>query len=510
MRRTAPVLASCVWLSACSLLFDGSRHRNGINERADSSVPNDSSIANACDEDGDGFPRDDAACADVSPGLARDCDDSNSAIHPGAIPICNNGIDESCSGGSALGGLAIEAGTYATTSIAFPVAVDRPSRLRIFGLEEPGEALAFFLSGGVDRAPRIANVALNNASHDSSLLSEHITFPDISVRGGDAIRRNDGRIFVGVLGQHGDDLHVVHTHYDPRTSEWQNAQNTVQNASEAGFPSFTPFGQIGLIEQPHDVASFAVAATTPSLGNPGLFALGVGSNGIEFLSSTSTVAPERPWIESSGEAVGYPDADGNLRFWNGALGGIDTDHTRSAHPMPLAVPLTGPASVIAVRGSGERNRLVFVAPISSGLTAITIGCADNTSMIDCQTFVPGPDSPTHYALSLAPSPRVDTMLLSSTALGLAYPIEENGGRMIRLGVLETGPLAMAILQLPYTFPYEGELFDISLDGSLIPDTTTEEEEDGTIVFFVAWATERGVERQIQVAGIRACFGYTGF
>src|SRR5690606_35924037 len=65
-----------------------------------------------CDGDDDGFPRGGPGCARARPLLPRDCDDTDDAIYPGALPICDDGIDQSCSGGDVAGGLATEFGRY--------------------------------------------------------------------------------------------------------------------------------------------------------------------------------------------------------------------------------------------------------------------------------------------------------------------------------------------------------------------------------------------------------------
>ncbi len=50
---------------------------------------------NCADNDGDGYG---LVCAYNCPSLGLDCNDNNSAIHPGQAEICGNNIDENCNG----------------------------------------------------------------------------------------------------------------------------------------------------------------------------------------------------------------------------------------------------------------------------------------------------------------------------------------------------------------------------------------------------------------------------
>jgi hypothetical protein len=52
-------------------------------------------VCRGCDDDMDGFAREQEGCPDDGP---FDCDDSDAQIYPGALPICRDGVSQSCGG----------------------------------------------------------------------------------------------------------------------------------------------------------------------------------------------------------------------------------------------------------------------------------------------------------------------------------------------------------------------------------------------------------------------------
>jgi len=55
------------------------------------------------DGDGDGYGRDPVTVCGLTGGLAAepgDCDDADPSVHPGAIEVCRNGVDDDCDGGA--------------------------------------------------------------------------------------------------------------------------------------------------------------------------------------------------------------------------------------------------------------------------------------------------------------------------------------------------------------------------------------------------------------------------
>ena len=67
---------------------------NGIDEDC---TGGDCAVTCSCpDTDGDGFYA--TSCADAACAPRTDCNNANGAVHPGAVDVCGNGIDEDCSG----------------------------------------------------------------------------------------------------------------------------------------------------------------------------------------------------------------------------------------------------------------------------------------------------------------------------------------------------------------------------------------------------------------------------
>lgn len=78
-------------------------HCDGTDEDCDGMVDNDATdaLTGFLDADGDGYGDPSApwsACDPLGPSSGTDCDDSDSAVHPGAPEICHNLMDDNCDG----------------------------------------------------------------------------------------------------------------------------------------------------------------------------------------------------------------------------------------------------------------------------------------------------------------------------------------------------------------------------------------------------------------------------
>jgi hypothetical protein len=77
-----------------SCVFGGDENTPGVQGRCHSFGMGCSRCVPACDKDGDGF-------CPGEPGSSQpggDCDDNNPAVHPKAVEVCGNGLDDDCNG----------------------------------------------------------------------------------------------------------------------------------------------------------------------------------------------------------------------------------------------------------------------------------------------------------------------------------------------------------------------------------------------------------------------------
>lgn len=95
-----------------------------------------------CDADGDGFARDLADCDPAAEG-ALDCDDADPSVHPGAVPICGDGVRQGCEGGDELPAGFAEAGRVTPFAFALPSAAGGTSvylrALEVVPLDDGGD-----------------------------------------------------------------------------------------------------------------------------------------------------------------------------------------------------------------------------------------------------------------------------------------------------------------------------------------------------------------------------------
>lgn len=455
-----------------------------------------------CDGDDDGFPSDEGRCSEVRPLLPRDCRNDDPSIYPGALPICNNTIDESCAGPEGIaGGLANEFGRYAPVSVPFPIGTDRPSRLRIFMLE-PGRALIFLVAGNAGRTVSIAFANLDEGTIESNETLEDILgssgFPLVR---SDAIRLPNGNPLIAMFSSSGANAQVIRAEYDVASGEW--ASSTTNHPLDGAFlTGFSQTGDAALVRRADGNEYVVTAGTTAAEPDePRVFAFGIDMASVLSVAPPGTITSPRPWIESTGDAAVFASPTGEVRFWTGEAGGGD----QSRVARTLTAPVGGGAFV-PVRNGSEFNRIAFLVPTVSTLEAFTLGCTTSDPLHQCTTLAPGTDSPNSYPLNNVAQPSIAAVRLSSTALVAAVTRMDPGGPRIGFYVVETEPLSLSLLELPATVPIDGTPLDVAVDALLTPDV----DESGTMEFASVYLEEQGAARRVLLVGGRGCIGYPSF
>lgn len=452
-----------------------------------------------CDGDDDGFPRGDGACGRARPALPRDCDDEAEDVYPGAIPTCNDDIDQSCTGGSVAGGLAVEFGRYAPIAIPIPAGADLPSRLRVFMIG-PARALAFLAAGDANQTIIVADVDLAAGTVTSSgSLLDILRIDDRRAAQSDAIRLPDRNIAVSMLNATASSAEIRRAEYDLATHTWDASQSTIPLGA-ADTAGFNQFGDAALVHRADGAEYVVTAARTTSVPSPQLFALRVGTAEVVNIAPAAVVTATRPWIESTGSAAVFASPGGEVRFWAGeAVAGDRTFVAGSATGAGNA----STAAAATVRGSSDDERIAILAPSRTSIEAFTSDCSSGVPLAQCPAFMPGANSPASYSLDNLMSPSIAATLVSSTALIVATTRMTSAGPEIGFVVVETGPLSNSLLELPVTVPISGTPRDLAVDALFTPDV----DESGTLELAGLYLEEEGPRRSVFLIGARGCIGY---
>ncbi len=517
---TGACTATCT-AAICEALTPGSRcHPDGLAECVQCRTSADCGASRACsatytcidcDSDGDGWYADLPGCETMGVGLPRDCNDGAANIYPGALPFCNNAVDESCGGGTVAGGLADELGLYDAVDVALPPATDRASRLRVFLRTAAGSVLVFFIAGDAERRPHTAEVDLPGRSATPPVqLATSLMRTDSGRAYADAIRLPSGDVLAAMMSVSGSRVVVNAGTVSVGTGAWTAFPQVLHDVAPPDRLGFTPVGSIALVAR-MDTYFLAIAATTTMMPATSLWALGANNSHIEQVGIGGVAA--RPDVLSAGSAAGYPGmAPGSYRFWGGRTG-AGMDMTEPANVMPVGGDpmLLASGAVVAARGAGDDNRLAFLVPSPDRLYAFTIGCTTTAPLSSCNSFAAGPDSPNDYAYDFGTNPVLSAALLSSSAVLIASSHRRSDGATeIGLSSLETTPLGTSLLQFPVGIAVRGIPVGVAIDARLIPDAVTPSDRDAEMQFAIAHVEEEGASRRLRVIGGRACVGYGSF
>lgn len=329
-------------------------------------------VCRGCDTDGDGFPRDLEGCPTDRP---VDCDDTSDTIYPGALPICRDGITQSCDGAfmglplAEIGaGPALDLGPVGTLTAprirSLSVLLSPPAILAPNG----GRAVAIVHEdGGVARAVAFELDGTVTSTIDLRTAIAPLG-PMPAALDGSALKRLDTTEYLAVTGDWG--TASARAFYDLSTPRQLTQQ---QNAAGSYRAPNAIVRRLGIAAQ-----AYPQWTTMTQIANVNVFAAD-GTSTEAADARVDMVVPQ--WIAGDGSLV-----MGNL------MGGV---YLFGAHD--AAIPAPGPIPTFAAFGeTPERGtlvelagaRIVGVIPRAGGMTTFTMDGATGQAMPALASFAP--------------------------------------------------------------------------------------------------------------------------
>ncbi|UJR80836.1 MopE-related protein [Sandaracinus amylolyticus] len=529
--RTFIVIALAgISLPACSVLFDGSDYTGGPSDQgdaggndggtADAQAPVDAAPVpcetndqcdddqwcddgecDACDEDEDGY-----LIAECLPETPIDCDDDDADIHPGATPICANGIDEACASTAPvdlqLNAEVDELGFVEARPIQGPP--NRPHRLRVRAYGgEPGRALVLWQIDDGRGTVMVSEPTVGAATLTSQTLHELTGQPlptgANNIGYDHQVDEATQTSFVGMLFADADGaIHARSVEFRP--DGWSNGGEETFSPDPTQFQMFRVEGQPALV---HPAADFgtssydvAVVGSWLEAGNRrrGLVRIDPGAG---TLTRISPDAGEDRWSRSDGRAAVFPGYEDGIVVWNGVAGG-EPNGTRIV-PM---LPLTGEPAVHVLRApTAGLVAYTVLVPQASQIEIMRGNCAPDARLSEC-----GFDTATTYAMPWGEGRvSMSSLRFSESAFGLLWGDPGVGATSLRFASVETEPLPDAIAPIEIPAPGVGNILETAAHFTFQPLGAT----GGMITIVYAYVRGDGTMGRVHVGAARACLGNGG-
>ncbi|AKF06554.1 MopE-related protein [Sandaracinus amylolyticus] len=531
LRTSIAIALVGMTLPACSVLFDGSDYTGGGGQAdaggsdaaaADAQAPDDAAPrpcetndecddgewcddgeCDACDEDGDGYQ-----IAECSPETPIDCDDDDADIHPGATPICANGVDEACASTAPvnlqLNTEVDELGFIEARPIQGPT--QRPHRLsvRAFGGESPRALVLWQIDDGrgtmLVSQPTIGDETLTSqALHE--LVEQPLPPGANTIVYDHQVSDVTQTSFVGTLFTDGEGALHARGAVFAVDGEVDGAPDEVIVPDPTQFPSFRIESQPALVHPAEDpnATSYDVAVIGSWLEagtrRRGLVRIEPGSGTITRISPD---AGEDRWSHSDGRAAVFSGYADGIVVWNGASEG-EPNATRI---VPRDAPLTGEPAVHVLRGptAGQVAYTVLV-PEASQLEIMRGLCAPGAVLAGCAF-----DTAQTYAMPWGDGRvTMSSLRFSETAFGLLWGDPGVGATSLRFASVETEPLAEEITPIEIPAPGVGNIIETAAHFVFQPLGAT-----GAVITIVyAYVRGDGTMGRVHVGAARACLGNGG-
>jgi hypothetical protein len=554
--RSTSMIALCLSISGCSLVYDGSRFQGGTGTDGggvDTGVVDDDGgtdtdtgtddggsdvdggrgcttdsecepsgycftdhTCHQCDGDGDGFVSTTVPVGSCMGMPHTDCEDADATRHPGATPICNNGIDEGCFDPVAFP-------LEGVTEVGFIQPIDilnTPSDAHLTDVElfahGASGAVVFTHLEETRRSPLAVQVDLAARTHEPMMgLSEWLGGGTITAATGTAIYTEAVRI--------GSTVHVAEIHTESvRTMRGQYTTFGVDGSAPAApTPAVFDLNGLGvmgfqILHQPLLVQPMSGELFWAAPANMGeIQAIGTRSGHFASIDDRAMDASMNVWASSS-ERFGLFTIEGNPSYfvWSGNVMDPGAPRTTLIGTGTTTGGVTAPGVITTVdpRGAHGGPYALVALPKRGMIELYLLSCTFATPFA-CSPIATGSiATPSGLGTrSLAVSMVSDTSAMYLIADSDVLDGVHFGSMELYDDVSDAWSIPAAPVSIRIPADGGGQLIDLALDPSFTVDAAMPDAGAATVAYaYLRRPMMTAMPTHLSVGAMRACVGYSGF
>ncbi|MEN9699055.1 MAG: hypothetical protein RLZZ301_253 [Bacteroidota bacterium] len=342
------------------------------------------------DADGDGYGNaavSQVGCAAITGYVTNstDCNDADNTIHPGAVEIAGNGIDEDCNGFDAP----LQLGLYEFTgTAACPVVANQVTTQPTFA--------TFGAFGNVGAACSPTANVFNNTGWNTSTVLDLNQYSEFSISGNDCYNLNLGKLALHHRTSSTGGTPVIHlrssldnyaTDIDTIGSAW-NGNNFI--ADTVILPS--TFSNVHSVNFRFYLTGQATSTSTFRMDDVSLYGNAIALTPSHFYADADADGFGDPLIDSlaCNAPAGYVNNNLDCNDANAAVNPNtvwyqDLDNDQVGNTAVTQSGCTQPAGYVLANGDCNDNNASIVAPVTYYVDADNDGFGDDASAMDyCQ------------------------------------------------------------------------------------------------------------------------------